>query len=328
MPVDAIPFARSQLMRTQSVREAEAAGAHLLAKHRLKGAGAGFQARINGVCLGGVSLYYMHYGAALTVFGAPIRGCVGVIAPVQGTMGVRQERFAAVAEAGRSAVIVAPDFPMRLDWSSDLRFFCFKIELSALRAFARSVDPESALDDWVEPQLVGRAGLAGLLGSASLVEFASRQRDAGTRNLPAGLLWKLSEQAMTSLLVAGQFAGAGQERRGPERVSDRARAYVETAMSPTLSPSELAAAAGVSLRSLELSFRAELDTTPQAYLLESRLRRAHAELVAGSSRHGLTVTSVAKRWGFSNVGRFADKYFALYGRRPAETLRGRSSGAD
>lgn len=333
MRVDAMPFAGTQLMSTQSVPEAEAAGAHLLAKHRLKAVGHGFQARINGVCLGGVSLYYMHYGVALTVSGAPMRGCVGVIAPVQGAMCVRQDRFAAVAEADRSAVIVSPDRPMRLDWSADLRFFCFKIELAALRAFIRSVNPEFAasIGSRLGPQLVGKAGLAGLLGSASLIEFAFRQHDAGIRSLPAGLLWKLCEQAMASVLVAGRFAEAGVTTRapaGPERVTDRAREYVETAVSPTLSPSELAAGTGVSLRSLELSFRAELGTTPQAYLLESRLRRAHAELVAGSPQNGLTVTSVAERWGFSNIGRFAARYFALYGRRPAETLRGRFSADD
>lgn len=323
MELDAMPFARTQLMSTRSVREAEAAGEHLLAKHRLKAAGSGFEARINGVRLGGVSVYYMRYGAALTVLGAPIRDCVGVIAPVRGAMFVRQGRFAAVAEADRSAVIVSPECPMRLDWSADLGFFCFVVDLGTLRAFARTVDLESGVDGDVAPQLVGEAGLAGLLGAASLVEFASRRHHAGGRSLPAGLVWKLCEQAMTSLLVAGEFGGTGAgSPPGAGRVIDRARRHVETAVSPTLSPSELAAAAGVSLRSLELSFRSELGTTPQAYLLESRLRRAHAELVAGSPRTGLTVTAVARRWGFTNVGRFAEKYFAFYGRRPAETLRG------
>ncbi|WP_280460000.1 AraC family transcriptional regulator [Nocardia carnea] len=326
MCADAMPFAETQLLRTQSVREAETVGAQLLAEHRLQAAGTGFQARINGICLGGVSLYYMHYGAPLTVLGAPLRESVGVVVPVRGAMGVRQGEFAAVAEAHRSAVVIPPGLPMRLDWSADLQFYCFKIGLPSLRAFACSVDPGYAAVaiGRFEPHLIGHAGLAGLLGVASLVEFASQQRVVGTRSLSAGLLWRLSEQAMTSLLVAGQFAeppSAAPEPAGSRRTIDRAREYLEGAASQSITPSELADAVGVSLRSLELGFRAELGTTPHAYLLETRLRRAHAELVAGSPQHGVTVTSVAKRWGFSNVGRFADKYFALYGRRPSETLR-------
>lgn len=326
MSVDVMPFAGAPLVRTESIREAETVGTQLLAKHRLKSSAAGFQARINGVCLGGVSLYYMHYGARLTVFGEPLWQWVGVIVPLRGAMRVRQGGFAAVAEAEKSAVVISPDESMCLDWSADLRFFCFKIELSTLRAFVRGVDPgtEPAAPGGLAPHLVGRAGLAGLLGAASLIEFASRQHDAGGRGVPAGLVRPLRDQVMTSLLVAGRCTRRSPVPPAPALslgAIDRARAYCEVAASPTLTPSELAAAVGVSLRSLELSFRADLGTTPQAYLLESRLRRAHAELVAGSPNHGVTVTSVAKRWGFSNVGRFAQKYFAVYGRRPSETLR-------
>jgi transcriptional regulator GlxA family with amidase domain len=57
-----------------------------------------------------------------------------------------------------------------------------------------------------------------------------------------------------------------------------------------------------------------------AYLREVRLRRAHQALLE-SDPSTATVASVAYRWGFTNLGRFAAAHAARYREPPVKTLR-------
>ncbi len=101
----------------------------------------------------------------------------------------------------------------------------------------------------------------------------------------------------------------------------RAVAFVESNAHRDIGLGEVAEAAGVSRRTVQLAFRRHLDTTPTAYLRRVRLDLAHAELLAASPEDGLTVTEVAYRWGFSSPSRFTERYRAEFGRSPSEMLR-------
>lgn len=57
-----------------------------------------------------------------------------------------------------------------------------------------------------------------------------------------------------------------------------------------------------------------------AYLREVRLRKAHQTLLE-SNPSTVTVASVAYRWGFTNLGRFASAHATRYGEAPSATLR-------
>ncbi len=56
------------------------------------------------------------------------------------------------------------------------------------------------------------------------------------------------------------------------------------------------------------------------YLQGIRLEQAHRDLRAADPTYGDTVTEIARRWGFSNPGRFATAYRRLYGVHPSTTL--------
>jgi AraC-like DNA-binding protein len=91
-----------------------------------------------------------------------------------------------------------------------------------------------------------------------------------------------------------------------------------------LTVSSIAARCHVSVRSLQQDFRRYLGTSPMAYLREVRLRRAHQSLLE-SDPSATSVASVAYRWGFTNLGRFAAAHAARYDEPPATTLRRRVS---
>jgi AraC-like DNA-binding protein len=84
---------------------------------------------------------------------------------------------------------------------------------------------------------------------------------------------------------------------------------------------DIAAAARVSRRAVQLAFRRHLETTPTAYLRKVRLDLAHRELLAASPEDGLTVTEVAYRWGFSSPSRFAERHRVAFGESPSAALR-------
>lgn len=81
----------------------------------------------------------------------------------------------------------------------------------------------------------------------------------------------------------------------------------------------LATAAGVSPRTLEAHFRTYLRTTPLAWARRMRLANVRRELESATARD--TVTSIALAGGFTQLGRFAGQYRAMYGETPSLTLR-------
>jgi AraC-like DNA-binding protein len=87
-----------------------------------------------------------------------------------------------------------------------------------------------------------------------------------------------------------------------------------------LTLSAIAARSCISVRSLQLGFQRHLGTSPMTYLREVRLRRAHGALLE-SDPTTTTVASVAHKWGFSHLGRFATAHTARYRETPSQTLR-------
>jgi adenylate cyclase len=81
----------------------------------------------------------------------------------------------------------------------------------------------------------------------------------------------------------------------------------------------LARHAGVPPRTLEEHFRRFLGATPLAWARQERMALARQELLAGEGR--ATVSEVATRFGFTQLGRFAARYRGRFGELPSETLR-------
>jgi transcriptional regulator GlxA family with amidase domain len=118
--------------------------------------------------------------------------------------------------------------------------------------------------------------------------------------------------------VAKEATARGARDGYPETLR-RAIACIEASPADDLTIEDIARAASVTVRAVQLAFRRHLNTTPMAYLRQVRLACAHAELQSGDSEE--TVGSIAKRWGFGNAGRFAAAYRNAYGHAPLTTLR-------
>ncbi|MCD2197562.1 AraC family transcriptional regulator [Actinomycetospora endophytica] len=101
----------------------------------------------------------------------------------------------------------------------------------------------------------------------------------------------------------------------------RAIDFMERHAGEPIDLADIAEAAGIGPRGLQHAFRKHRDTTPRAHLLAVRLERAHHELLEGDPARGDTVSGVARRWGFTHLGRFTAAYRRRFGPPPSETLR-------
>jgi transcriptional regulator GlxA family with amidase domain len=99
----------------------------------------------------------------------------------------------------------------------------------------------------------------------------------------------------------------------------RAVAFIDEHAHEDIAITDIAAAAYVTVRALQLAFRRHLDTTPTEYLRRVRLDHAHHDLIAADPAT-ITVTAVAYRWGFSSPSRFTADYRQTYGITPSRTL--------
>jgi AraC-like DNA-binding protein len=112
-----------------------------------------------------------------------------------------------------------------------------------------------------------------------------------------------------------------EDRRDADSVTlRRAVAFIDEHAQQDITIADIAAAAFVTVRAVQLAFRRHMDTTPMAYLRRVRLNQAHRELQAADPVSD-TVTAVAYRWGFPSPARFAAYYRSAYGVPPSQTLR-------
>lgn len=99
----------------------------------------------------------------------------------------------------------------------------------------------------------------------------------------------------------------------------RAVSYISEHSDHPLSLSQIAAAAGVSNRTVQKHFHRFLGTSPIAWLRRVRLERAHDDFLREVDDG--KVTAIATSRGFSHLGRFSAAYRVIYRERPSETLR-------
>lgn len=138
-------------------------------------------------------------------------------------------------------------------------------------------------------------------------------RSTAFRHLVAALVEAFPGPALDAVTAAG----AG--RIAPAALR-RAVRYIEEHAGDDIGLVDIAAAARLGPRGLQLAFRRHHDVTPLEYLRHVRLERAHRDLQAGNPVDDM-VGAIASRWGFTHHGNFAAAYLRAYGRSPSVTLR-------
>jgi AraC-like DNA-binding protein len=122
----------------------------------------------------------------------------------------------------------------------------------------------------------------------------------------------------TSKPGSERCAGEGSELPLPADLK-RALGWLRSHLSEPIDLDLLASVAGARPRTLETHFRTFLGTTPLGWV--RRMRLAHARRELERARSDATVTDIALASGFTQLGRFAANYRAVFGEAPSITLR-------
>ncbi len=129
----------------------------------------------------------------------------------------------------------------------------------------------------------------------------------------------LASRVADQMILAPMRSGAEEQRlSAPARIGVRHPRLVavvqrmEGAIEDPVSPSDLAADAGMSTRQLERLFRRYLDRSPKRYYMELRLQKARTLLL----QTDMSVINVALACGFTSPSHFSKCYRAQFGRTP------------
>ena len=109
-----------------------------------------------------------------------------------------------------------------------------------------------------------------------------------------------------------------------KQVVEMTLTYADAFQSQSPTVSELCANVNVSRRTLEVAFQTIVGKSPLQFLTQRRLCRAYVDLKRAKDE-SIRVTDIAFAHGFTELGRFANRYQKIFGELPSETLRQYSS---
>lgn len=313
------------LVHTSDLDEASAAISDAYAPHKLQIAGrpSRFDMRLWTNGMPGLDFGYIQLGTDVRLYAPPPGYYIVVFAGV-GHVRVGSGKGAVMASRGRG-VLVSPREPVFFeDWSQDCRLVTARFEPAALERVLASLlgrAPVEPLCFDLKMDLDAPRGGSFLRTLQLLRSELGRSDGMTTDPVMAGGLASL---AMTALLRAQphNYTDRMEATRRVEAPASIRNAIelIEAKAAEIISVTEVARAAGLSVRALEEGFHRHVGKPPMTYLREFRLAQVHSELQA-SDPDQTTVSAVARRWSFNHYGRFTATYSARYGVGPAETLR-------
>lgn len=322
------PLGRHALFASDDLDEARDKVARVFCPHRLEtiGRGARMQARHHHLPGERLSLNYIEYGAKTLIAPGMLDSFYLVQIPLSGGAAIANGTARYTSDPARAAVL-NPHRETTMIWEEGTGQILVQIDRKALMAHLggqlfRTMDRPLGFD--------GPFDTSTGAGSAfcRLVRHLVLEADQGRMVLGSGLMARqLESTLMAGLLEACAHDYAtefGRARSAPRpRHMRLAESYIEAHLADPLTVEDIAEAAGISIRGLQLGFRSYRGTTPLGFWRDLRLSRAHQSLVSGEG----TVTEVALKWGFTHFGRFSGLYREKFGFTPRDALRSSRGGA-
>ncbi len=286
-----------------------------------------FEATCRSVRVRSASLLYLTYGTdvAVDVLLPSRRDYLAILLPVSGQVHMRHQGREFDIVPGVTAGVTYSRDALHAQWSDRASVLTVRVDWQAVELMLGNLLLEPPPPDLrVQTGPIAGPARRSLTGAAELLAASYDEKDPGSP-LPPVVVRRLEEQILLAVLLGldhnYRARLLGQGTRPGRRAVREAVDLVSAEEQATWTIPELARAAGITVRSLELGFRKELGKTPREFVRGHRLMRAHEDLQRAHPGDGTTVTEVACRWGFWHAGRFAAGYVERFGVRPAATLR-------
>ena len=307
--------------------DADLAGAWLAATHgpglRVSGLAPGAVLRLRQTMLGDVAFVHGEYPVDMTITTQPftrLRVAHVRAGVVDREVGGVDERF------GPGDINLAPPGLFCSSRLQNLTSDVVSLDLALVREVAAtSLDSVPAQLHFTGSRPASPAAARSWLTTVAHAHSIAANPDAAASPLIVGSVRRLLAASALAAFPNTLVPAVGPRDRTDATPTTlrRAIAFIEARARDDIGLVDIAGAASVTPRAVQIAFRRHLDTTPMAYLRRVRLDRAQEQLLAAEPGQRATVTTVAARWGFASPSRFTAHYRAVYGELPSHTLRGK-----
>ena len=324
----AVRLAAFNRVSTDSVDDAADAVGRIFCPHDLKPTtrtSPEFFALHNSAVFGGFSVNYVAYGGSVSIDPGCLERFFLLQVPLCGGALVSTASRDITTAPGLAASLLSPTMPTRMVWQNDCAQLILLIERKLIeqRAAAlaggavRAVEFDPVIDlgapaaQALQAQMLGLVNLAEGLGAKRNLSpaAAANWREALLDDLLTGQRHGLSQAIQT-------FAG---ESEALPRALRRARDCLVAHAADPLDLVQLAEAAGVGIRALQLGFQRHFGMSISQMLLDLRLAELNARLAAAGP--DARIIDIAFDLGFTHVSRMAGAYRQKFGETPSVTLR-------
>jgi AraC-like DNA-binding protein len=217
------------------------------------------------------------------------------------------------------AHIIRPDLHLRMSWSAGCQLLVLRTTDSRLAQCSTRLQSAPG-----EPNpgsvLCCTKGPGASLGRT--IEFVTGELMEGGLLRTGSTAAATADLLLIGALVHAMTGAAASSREQHDHVA-LAQDYIARNLKADLSAAAIAAAAGVSSRSLFRAYRALYGTTPMASARNLRLQSVRTELQQ-KNKFDRTISRIASEWGFTHFGHFCDSYRRSYGETPTDTRRNNS----
>jgi len=271
-----------------------------------------------------MSFSVIRYGAEVRVAPQALESFFLIQLPLKGGDRIESGKESLLSQPGKGT-IHCPDESFAMNWSADCSKIAVRIERDAIERHAAAL-----LGRPLPQQLQFAAEMDTRQGSGLAWERTIRQLLRSVQQTPELVGHPLMQAQFEQLIMSGLLIwqsntlsnSLGQPTAMVQpRHLKLAEDYMRAHLDAPITNEQLAALTGISLRTLYNSFRKFRGVSPMRHLRDLRMEKVREALLdTGTLRN---VTSVATRWGFFELGRFAAEYKRRYGESPSDTLRRR-----
>lgn len=314
------PLNRSPVLRTHDPEEMRHA---LLTVYGASGFevanAAGFEAVANYLSLPNIGLGFCGYGArALVEF--PGLDVTRLQIPLKGVATTRLGGGRDVILEHRPGMIPSGE-PASVTFEPGYEQLILRIGTPALESALTTLlgaKPRGALV--FDPAAAAKEPSGQILRELTI--FLAKQLNSAAAQLPATMLTELEQALIIAFLSAQRHNFSelleGNVKEAAPRLVRLAEEYIEASWNRAITIEELAAQTNTSIRSLYAAFKKARGYSPMTFAKTVRLRRARQMLLEAGPR--TSVSQVAYKCGFGNLGHFASDFRRAFGQLPSDVL--------
>jgi AraC-like DNA-binding protein len=271
-----------------------------------------------------LKVYSLCYGAQVEVTPRPFEGFTLVHTSLSGGAEFDCDGHAIHVPEGRTAVL-APRETCRLRWLAGTQQFIVRVPDSLLRDASGSMpDVDVCLNAGLLPRTLGTQwdfivqSLLNILSMPSEGGLGSPWIDHFERNLAFFLLSHQPEPETVTNFGTSAISTVKESHSATVKEMDVVLSYIDGRLCAPIALEDLARAAGVSVRTLNMMCHRHHGVSPMELLRNMRLDAVRARLLMDSSA---SITDTALAFGFGHLGRFSAYYFSKFRELPRDTQR-------